>query len=162
MTQDLIPHFDDTTNPMRSDKDTVERNMIQVVLWNRADNTVLLLHWPEFDWKTLILGGVEEGEDMVQAAKREVAEETGYTDIEFVTEICKTKSTFYAAHKGVNRIAHNTGLLFQLVGWSQEPVDPKELAQHTPHWISVTDAKAYINVEAQQYMLDQAFGHMIA
>lgn len=160
MTQDTIPFFDDVKNPTLPDKETVERTMIQAVLWNKADNSVLLLDWPEFNWKTLILSGIEAGEDMVEAAKREIAEETGYTDVSFIAEVGKTKVAFYAAHKGVNRIANNTGLLFELVSDERQEVDAKELAQHTPRWIPVPDARDFLNIEAQQYIWDIAVEKM--
>lgn len=159
MTQ-TIPYFDDTKNPTQPDKETVERNMIQAIVWNKKDDAILLLQWNEFDWKTLILGGIEGDEDMVEAAKREIAEETGYVDVKYISEVGKTKASFYAAHKGVNRIAHNTGLLFELVSDERQEVEAKELAQHTPHWVPVSEVRDFINVEAQQYMWDLAVGKM--
>lgn len=159
MTQ-TIPYFDDTKNPTQPDKETVERNMIQAIVWNKKDDAILLLQWNEFDWKTLILGGIEGDEDMVEAAKREIAEETGYVDVKYISEVGKTKASFYAAHKGVNRIAHNTGLLFELVSDERQEVDAKELAQHTARWVPVSEVRDFINVEAQQYMWDLAVGKM--
>lgn len=161
MTQD-IPYFEDKVFPVQADKETVERNMIQAVVWNKKNNTVMLLKWTEHDWKTLVLGGVEGDEDMVEAAKREIAEETGYTDVTFIAEVGKSTASFYAAHKGVNRLAHNTGLLFELNSEAQQPVDAKESAQHTYHWVPVAEVRDFLNIDAQQYMWDRAWEKMKA
>jgi 8-oxo-dGTP pyrophosphatase MutT (NUDIX family) len=155
MTQE-IPYFEDKVFPVQADKETVERNMIQAVVWDKTSNTVMLLKWLEHDWKTLVLGGVEGDEDMVTAAKREIAEETGYTDITFLGEVGKSTASFYAAHKGVNRLAHNTGLLFELNSDERQEVDVKESAQHEYHWVPVEEARDFLNIDAQQYMWDKA------
>ncbi|MEN9605062.1 MAG: leucyl-tRNA synthetase [Candidatus Parcubacteria bacterium] len=160
MTQD-IPYFEDLQNPVRPDKRTVERNMAQAIVWDKSKNVILCMHWPELGWKTLVLGGVEEGEDMVEAAKREIAEETGYMDVKFICEVGQTKGAFFAINKDENRISNGTGLLFELITEARREVDEAETKKHGSHWIPVDEVMNFVNIEAQQYMLKKAFEKMI-
>jgi len=109
-----IPYFEDEDSKLRPELPIIERPTINAILWNPRTNEFVCLDWQEFGWKTFIIGGIEEdkGEDARAAASREIEEETGYTDIEFVAEIGKLRSGYFAAHKNENRIANTTGLLF--------------------------------------------------
>jgi 8-oxo-dGTP pyrophosphatase MutT (NUDIX family) len=69
-----------------------------VVLLDPADR-VLLLHGREPDdpavtWWFTPGGGVREGESLAAAARRELAEETGITDVELGPVVWRRRSTF--------------------------------------------------------------------
>ncbi|MDB5259455.1 MAG: leuS [Candidatus Taylorbacteria bacterium] len=156
ISADGIPFFEDKKDPTVAGKPVVERNVTNAIIWNRAKDEILVLEWPKFDWKTFIIGGIEGEEDPVICAQREAAEETGYNDIKFIAEIGKTKTSFYAAHKGVNRIANATCFLFELVSDAQQPVDPEETKNHFFKWIPRSEVAAFINIAPQQYSWEEA------
>ncbi len=151
-----IPYFEDKKDPFREGKQLVERNVTHSIVYDRKTDKVLCLKWPEFDWQTFVIGGIEEGEDVIEAGKREIVEETGYTDVEFITHLGKTSSGFFAAHKDVNRIAHATGLLFELKSDAQNPVHPEETKNHAYSWIPKDEVSSYINIDNQNYIWDKA------
>ncbi|HBB03543.1 TPA: hypothetical protein DCZ39_01375 [Patescibacteria group bacterium] len=63
-----------------------------------------------------MIGGIEDGESEIQAAIREVTEETGYTNIKFIEKVpFEIQANFFAAHKDVNRKIHVNTLVFDLV-----------------------------------------------
>ena len=150
--QVIAPHFIESTNPPIDGVKTKRRNTIHVILERKSDNKVLVLDWIGKEWgtrtpHTFIIGGVEEGEDVIEAAKREVEEETGYfnfshqknTDLNLHTE-------YYAAHKKENRYANISLLHFVLENEEKKEIDENELKKHTPVWIDKKDLLAYVNV----------------
>ncbi|MDR2540990.1 MAG: class I tRNA ligase family protein [Candidatus Peribacteria bacterium] len=66
----------DQDNPPQEGLEMTERNGVIVLIKHRSEEKYLCLEWKTQTWKDLITGGIEEGEDPIEAAKREVQEET--------------------------------------------------------------------------------------
>jgi leucyl-tRNA synthetase len=132
-----MPSIVDQVNPPLEGKENTNRKTVIAVVCNPIDGTYLCLKWSEQDWTTFITGGVEEGEDVVDSAKREVLEETGYSDIEFVRTLGgPTEAFFYAAHKGVNRQTQAQIILFNLKSNKRIEVADDERARHEAVWLN--------------------------
>lgn len=136
VTQVVAPEVEDEVNPPQTDKDFVPRKSVHAIVRHPYEEKILSLKWKEHDWQTLIVGGVEEGEDVVEAAKREVYEETGYKNISFVEECpLEIVSHYFAAHKDENRRAHTHTLVFELDDEKRDEVSGEEKAKHSVEWI---------------------------
>jgi leucyl-tRNA synthetase len=137
ITHVIMPSYVDEINPPQEGKENTKRTVIIGIVRDPKTNKYLILDWKEQGWKTFITGGVEEGEDIVEAAKREIAEETGYTDLRLVRELGgPTEAFFYAAHKGVNRQTKGFPILFELESDTREKVSTEESQQHEAVWMS--------------------------
>lgn len=156
MTTEAIPYFEDEQSKLVPGEPMVERNVVHVIVYDRNTDKVLCLDWSKFGWKTFIVGGIEEGEKYIDSAKREVEEETGYTDLKFIQELGKTKSGFYAAHKKENRIANATGLLFELLSTKQEETKESDTQHHEYVWIPKGEVEEYVNFMSQKYIWKNA------
>ncbi len=131
----VMPARVDNRNPHQEGKELTYRSIVIAIVHNPRTDTYLTLKWKQQPWITFVTGGVEENEDVVEAAKREVVEETGYTDVTFKQVLGgPTQSSFYAAHKGVNRYNHATTVLFELESDAQEPLSEEENALHELAW----------------------------
>ncbi len=124
ITQSIMPDSVDPKNPPREGKENTLRDTVHVILRNTKDKTVLVhfLKWDHREGltpKNFIIGGIEEGETPLEAAIREIKEETGYTNITFIEQIpLEIQANFFAAHKGVNRKIHVNTLVFDLA-WDE-------------------------------------------
>lgn len=155
ITQSIMPDSRDKKNPPREWKKDTERNTVHVILRNTQDKTVLVhfLKW-EQRWnlapKNFIIGGIEDGESELEAAIREIKEETWYTNIKFIEKVpFEIQANFFAAHKDVNRKIHVNTLIFDLI--SNEHVEITEdehftKDSHEPHWISYDKIAETINI----------------
>lgn len=104
----------DADNPPKAGKPNTKRDVAICVIKNKQGK-YLTLKWNKLDWQNFVMGGVEKGEQLVEAAKREIAEETGYTDVEYKGRLpFAFNSIFYAAHKDVNRDIRVDILMFEL------------------------------------------------
>lgn len=130
----------DERNPHVPGKEIVRRKGVIGVVHNPKTDTYLALEWPEQGWTTFITGGIEGDEDPVEAARREIIEETGYTDLTYVRTLGEpTEAHFFAAHKDLNRVSQSVTVLFELASDAQQPVAAEERAQHTPTWLPLSE-----------------------
>lgn len=136
----IVPHRIDKRNPPVEGKKSVERHNVHVVVRNPKDNKYLLLKWKEYDWTTFPMGGVEEGEDMIDAARREVLEETGYKNLENGKVLGgQVRAEYFAAHKDENRVSYTNLVTFDLVDEEQDEIDAEERKKHDVFWVDKKD-----------------------
>ncbi len=148
----VVPDKIDTNNPPREGKKDVPRRTIQGVL-RHSDGKIVVLDWKQLGWKTLVIGGVEDGEELVGAATREIREETGYKNIRFVRELGDMYAGYFAKHKDENRRAYATGMLFELIDEEQDEIAEEEKQKHEPIWMTVEEAlRTVIGVEPPTFL----------
>ncbi|MFH1170021.1 MAG: DUF559 domain-containing protein [Candidatus Vogelbacteria bacterium] len=135
----VIPRLIDTRNPHVPGKKIVFRNAIIAVVRNPKTGKFLCLKWKKQPWTTFVMGGVEEGEDPVLAAIREIKEETGYQKVKLVKILGEAQSEFFAAHKDVNRIAHTYSILFDLEDDKKEEISEEEKNIHEMVWLPLAE-----------------------
>lgn len=74
------------------------RRSIVALVRDPKDGKILSINWgPATGGNLLVGGGLNEGEDPVECAKREITEETGYQDVKFLSK-SETIHHYYFAH----------------------------------------------------------------
>jgi len=131
----VIPERIDKRNPPVEGKESVERRNVQAFVRNPKDGTVLCLRWKKHPWITFPMGGIEEGEDVIAAARREIEEETGYKNLANPRVLGgEVRAEYFAAHKDQNRVSYTTLVSFDLENDEQVPIAPEEEAEHEAYW----------------------------
>lgn len=131
-----IPIMVDHKNPPVEGKPTVRRRNIHAVVYSPKRDAYLTFVWKKLPWTTIVVGGVDEDEDLVEAAQREVREETGYTDLQFEGILgSPIESHYFAAHKDENREAVTTGIYFTLRSEVQVSVAEEERVHNDVVWM---------------------------
>jgi len=116
--------------PITGKKNSVEKHKRSIValVKNPKDGKILTLDWGEkFGGKLLVGGTLEDGEDFIDCAKREIAEETGYKNVKFVDKTEIVHHYYFAYSKNKEKYIEAVGLLFELGG--EERVEQK-LEEH--------------------------------
>lgn len=131
ITPEIIYH----KTPPQEGKPWVERNAIEAIIYNPKNDSYLCLKWKKQPWTTFITGGVENGEDLIEAAKREILEETGYKNVKFIKKLGITRPKFFAAHKDENRIAYFNGMYFQLINDTKIDITQEEKDRYDIVWM---------------------------
>ncbi len=132
----IQPSFIDYNNPPKPEAKNTTRNTILGVIRNPKDDTYLTLRWKKHDWHTFVTGGVEDGEDIIEAAKREITEETGYKNLKFIARMPVTiNALFYAAHKDVNRDISADVLQFELEDEELVELKRDEIEDFEIEWV---------------------------
>ncbi len=118
-------------------KPVIERDVAYAIIKHWSEDKYLALKWKQVDhWTSLVMGGIDTGEDAVSAMKREVSEETGFTDFKKAYDLqFEVHSKFYQHQKGENRYAKAQTIVIELGSGAQNNVDEEELKKHEPLWI---------------------------
>ncbi len=114
------------------------RKSIVAIVEDPKTKKFLTLNWGHKLGGTLFIGGGrEEGEDEVTTALREIKEETGYTNLEFVGKTELMHHHYFAFSKNVARNIEVIGLHFQLLGEEKENTDHQadEKNNFTIEWL---------------------------
>jgi leucyl-tRNA synthetase len=149
-------------DPISGEKqgDEVEKDAIVAILRNPEDGKILMLDWgprlERYGGHLFVGGGVDEGEDMVACAEREIAEETGYTNVRHVSTTDWTAHSYYFANvKNKNYYARIRGMVFDLV-------DDTQVAQNldegedlfTTKWVSEAEAERLVDDNSHRAVFD--------
>lgn len=152
--QTIAPKVSYYKTPPKDGLPYVERNAVEIIIHDPKKDKYLCLKWKNQPWITFITGGVDEGEDYLKAAKREVLEETGYKNIKLIKSLGRTHAVFHAAHKNENRIANGEGFLFELVDDERNEMSQSEKEIHQVVWLDRKDlVKEYIVCASLDYWL---------
>jgi len=143
---------DDAVKP---EQEFVKREAVCAVVRNPKDDTYLCLSWKNFPMHGFVTGGIETGEDMVAAARREVYEETGYKNIRLVRDPqFVLHSLFYHRVKKQNRWARFHYLFFELENDERDPLAASEQALHEVIWKARTELKDFFSVVEGEFTLN--------
>lgn len=155
----IVPHFTDWTNPPRSGKNIIRRKTIHAIIENAEGDKLIGIKWKKYNWQTFVIGGVEDGEDVVEGARREAVEETGYTHLEFVKILGdEIHSEYFAPHKDVNRYADVTGVVFRLKSESRNELSKEESDKHEILWIDKSKIRNFYKGAEVQILIDRYLG----
>ncbi len=134
--QVVAEHFIDEKNPPRKDKQNAPRIVVQGIVRNLKNNAVLQIVWKKFPWKTFVIGGAENNENLEDAVKREVYEETGYKNFSSIRRIGhEMRSEWYAEHKDENRYAHMHVFELVLADDLHDEINDEEKSKHSISWV---------------------------
>jgi hypothetical protein len=98
---------------MRDGFPIVKRKSVSCILRNPKNNKYAYLKWNnEAKWATFIGGGIDGDEDIIEASKREIVEESGYKNVKFIKNLGDCYSSGFAIHKNENRFSFITCFIF--------------------------------------------------
>ncbi len=143
----------DHPDAIRHDKKTVTRNNVYVMVKHWDKDAYLCLDCTHADhWRSFVVGGVNENESIIEAAKRELVEETGYRNIATIREIPNSEihSSYYAGHKGVNRYGKCRVVYMELADGEQSEMFDEEKEKHDLVWVDEKDVASF-----------QSFGNLL-
>jgi 8-oxo-dGTP pyrophosphatase MutT (NUDIX family) len=154
------PLFIDTTpeGSYQEGKETIERNAIMAIVQDPTTGKYLGLTWKKIDWKTLITGGIEEGQTAEEAARAEIQQETGYKNLHLVKRLTNVHSKFFHGPKGVNRFAHFTVLYFELENDEHDALSEEETQIHDVVWLDAREMDTFGLPPAHQFSWDELKG----
>ena len=140
--QVVVPVVVDETNPPQEGKKWSPRRVIQAVIKHPTEDKIIQIQWKKQPWKTLVIGGAEEGESYEDAVRREITEETGYKNFKKIEPLgWQIIANFYAAHKDVNREAHTQVFYVELEDLGRDELSAEEQELHEVVWVPYADIK---------------------
>ena len=140
-----------------------KKQSIVAVVYDAQKQKYLTVNWGDQGGRLFIGGTIKDKEDAIECAKREIKEETGYTDLELAKTAFKINHHYYAYNKKKYFNIEATPLLFELksetkvnqelepdekfqVEWVDKETIEKEIKDelHSKSFTYLSDEKAMI------------------
>ncbi len=120
----------------------IDKEVVVAIIKNPKNLKYLCLKWKKNSWKTFVSGGIEKDEDVLTAARREIEEETGYTDLKFIKTLPgKVHTRIYHNLKKENREAHMSSIYFELNSDKRKEISKEENELHEILWLTDNDVE---------------------
>ena len=91
-----------------------KKNSIVAIVYDEGEDKFLTINGHDKGGRLFIGGTIKEGETALDCAIREIEEETGYNDLELVSELPKINHHYYAYNKDKYFNIESTGFFFKL------------------------------------------------
>ena len=109
---DIIQVLEEETGTPHSDES--KKNSIVAIVYDEKQDKYLTINWGKNGGRLFVGGTIKENESSLECAIREIAEETGYTDISLVKTAFKINHHYYAYNKDKYFNIQATPFLFTL------------------------------------------------
>ena len=109
---DIIQVLEEETGTPHSDES--KKNSIVAIVYDEKQDKYLTINWGNNGGRLFVGGTIKENESRLECAIREIAEETGYTDISLVKTAFKINHHYYAYNKNKYFNIQATPFLFTL------------------------------------------------
>lgn len=109
---DIIQVLEEETGTPHSDESM--KNSIVAIVYDEKQDKYLTINWGNNGGRLFVGGTIKENESSLECAIREIAEETGYTDISLVKTAFKINHHYYAYNKNKYFNIQATPFLFTL------------------------------------------------
>lgn len=134
-------------NKVVEGKKNTKRNVVDVIIKHWEKDEYFCLDWKHKGWKSFIVGGVEEGETLEEAALREAEEESGYKNMKVVKQVGgEMQSKFFAAHKDVNRHTMRNCIYIELIDGEYDDPAPEHTENHKGVWVKKEEVNNFLTV----------------
>ncbi|QQG46084.1 MAG: class I tRNA ligase family protein [Candidatus Niyogibacteria bacterium] len=112
------------------------RRTVTAIVQRKSDGKFLVVKWNKFNWVSLPIGGIDEGETAEETAVREVFEETGHRVRPVKKLGGEVTMHFFAENKNVWRHRLDQPVLLELVDENQTERSIEEKEKLEPVWMS--------------------------
>ena len=134
------------------------KNSIVAIVYDKENDKYLTINWRENGGRLFVGGTKKENESAVDCAIREIAEETGYTDIELVSEDFKINHHYYAYNKDKYFNIEATPLLFELKSSKQVSQNLDDDEKFAVEWVDkdtiLKEVKDELHAKSFEYVLN--------
>jgi len=133
----------------RADKETRTRAVVTAII-RRAGTDEYLLQDMADGRRGFTGGGVEEGETVEDALRREVREETGYTEFKIVANVGQIWGHGYKPKKDINCLDPDQTFVVEVSGEPQQARSEEDLTAHQLIWKSKAEVEKFVNLQHHQ------------
>ncbi len=146
--------YDSKDSPIKSELPIIKRDAICAIVRNPKDDTYMCSVWKNgIHMHGLVTGGIDAGENVIETAKREIYEETGYKNLKLVRgPDFAIHSKFFHRMKKENRWARFQYVFFDLVDDEHDPISEREAAIHDIVWKTKSEMKDFFSVIEGQFL----------
>lgn len=142
------------SSAFHKDEAFVDSHGVIVLLKHWTQDTYMGLKWRDAsDWGTLLTGGIDEGVTAEETARKEIEEETGYTDIKSVRQITTIHSKYYHVPKKLNRFGHAPVFVIELGSDARTDIAAEDVGRHEHRWLTPAELKGFLTAESHQLAL---------
>ncbi len=159
ITQVIMPCSIDPINPPQAGFDEVVRETVIVHLRDKSTGKFALLDWHNSldGITTAIMGGIEDGQSIEDAARAEISEEAAINNVTIVKQLrWITAAQYCASHKSQNRKAISHVLLAEIDSLDgQGQIDGNEQNLHTLVWVDEAEVLNRLTPAHQKLVWEQ-------
>ncbi len=138
-------------------EDELNKTSIVAVVYDEKNDKFLTLNWHDKGGRCFIGGTIHDGEDPEECARREIEEETGYCDLELVSELPKIFHHYYAFSKDKYYNTESTGFYFKLKSDKRNPQHLDDDEIFDVEWVSekqIDEVKDALHHRTYEYAMN--------